>query len=85
MIEGKGCESPCQDKQNHFYSLHFPVTLPDVEDESSRIKGVVDCDFTFLTLVSILMLLFEHKQYLQSCGAESSMQTEISSFKILAV
>ncbi len=29
------------------------------------------------------MLLFEHKQYLQSCGAESSMQTEISSFKIL--
>ncbi len=31
------------------------------------------------------MLLFEHKQYLQSCGAESSMQTEISSFKILAV
>ncbi len=31
------------------------------------------------------MLLFEHKQYLQSCGAESSMQTKISSFKILAV
>ncbi len=31
------------------------------------------------------MLLFEHKQYLQSCGAEISMQTEISSFKILAV
>ncbi len=30
------------------------------------------------------MLLFEHKQYLQSCSAESSMQTEISSFKILA-
>ncbi len=30
------------------------------------------------------MLLFEHKQYLQSY-AESSMQTEISSFKILAV
>ncbi len=28
------------------------------------------------------MLLFEHKQYLQSYGAESSMQTEISSFKI---
>ncbi len=47
-------------------------------------KGVVDCDFTFLTLVSV-MLLFEHKQYLQSCGAESSMQTEIASFEILAV
>ncbi len=31
------------------------------------------------------MLLFEQKQYLQSCSAESSMQTEISSFKILAV
>ncbi len=27
------------------------------------------------------MLLFEHKQYLQSYEAESSMQTEISSFK----
>ncbi len=31
------------------------------------------------------MLLFEHKQYLQSYEAERSMQTEISSFKILAV
>ncbi len=31
------------------------------------------------------MLLFEHKQYLQSYEAESSMQTEISSFKIMAV
>ncbi len=31
------------------------------------------------------MLLFENKQYLQSYEAESSMQTEISSFKILAV
>ncbi len=31
------------------------------------------------------MLLFEHKQYLQSYDAESSMQMEISSFKILAV
>ncbi len=41
-------------------------------------KGVVDRDFTFLTLVSV-MLLFEHKQYLQSYDAESSMQTEISS------
>ncbi len=28
------------------------------------------------------MLLFEHKQYLQSYDAESSMQTEKSSFKI---
>ncbi len=28
------------------------------------------------------MLLFEHKQYLQSYDAESSMQTKISSFKI---
>ncbi len=27
------------------------------------------------------MLLFEHKQYLQSYDAESSMQTEILSFK----
>ncbi len=31
------------------------------------------------------MLLFEHKHYLQSYDAESAMQTEISSFKILAV
>ncbi len=31
------------------------------------------------------MLLFEHKQYLQSYEAERSMQTEISSFKILSV
>ncbi len=31
------------------------------------------------------MLLFEHKQYLQSYEAESSMQTEISSFKIMTV
>ncbi len=31
------------------------------------------------------MLLFEHKQYLQSYDAESSMQTKISSFKIKAV
>ncbi len=31
------------------------------------------------------MLLFEHKQYLQSYEAESLTQTEISSFKILAV
>ncbi len=31
------------------------------------------------------MLLFEHKQYLQSYEDESSMQTEISSFKIMAV
>ncbi len=30
------------------------------------------------------MLLFEHKQYLQSNNAESSMQTEIS-FKIMEV
>ncbi len=29
------------------------------------------------------MLLFEHKQYLQSYNAENSMQTEIWSFKIL--
>ncbi len=31
------------------------------------------------------MLLFEHKQYLQSYDTESSIQTEISSFKILVV
>ncbi len=32
------------------------------------------------------MLLFEHKQYLQSYEAESSMQTEIfKSFKIMSV
>ncbi len=31
------------------------------------------------------MLLFEHKQYLQSYNAESSMQMEIVSFKITAV
>ncbi len=37
----------------------------------------------FLTLVC--NVLFEHKQYLQSYEAEISMQTEISSFKILAV
>ncbi len=30
------------------------------------------------------MLLFEHKQYVQSYSAESSMQTEMS-FKILSV
>ncbi len=48
-------------------------------------KGVVDCDFTILALVSV-MLLFEHKQYLQSYDAESSMQTEISSLlKLWAV
>ncbi len=55
------------------------------DDKLQRVKEVVDCDFTFLTLVKCVMLLFEHKQYLQSCGSESSMQTEISSFKILAV
>ncbi len=31
------------------------------------------------------MLRIEHKQYLQSCGAESSMQIKISSLKIVAV
>ncbi len=31
------------------------------------------------------MLLFEHKQYLQSYDAKSSMQTEISSFKIISL
>ncbi len=31
------------------------------------------------------MLLFEHKQYLQSYEAESSMQMKISSYKIMAV
>lgn len=31
------------------------------------------------------LLLFEHKQYLQSYDAGRSMQTEISSFKIMAV
>ncbi len=31
------------------------------------------------------MLLFEHEQYLQSYDTESSMQTEILSFKIMAV
>ncbi len=31
------------------------------------------------------MLLFEHKQYLQSYVTESSMQTEILSFKIITV
>ncbi len=30
------------------------------------------------------MLLFEHKQYLQSYEVESSMQMEILSFKIMA-
>ncbi len=30
------------------------------------------------------MLLLEHKQYLQSYDAESLMQTEILSFKIMA-
>jgi len=31
------------------------------------------------------MLLFEHKLYLQSYDTERSMQTEISSFKIIPV
>ncbi len=31
------------------------------------------------------MLLFEYKQYLQSYNAESSMQTKLLSFKIMAV
>ncbi len=31
------------------------------------------------------MLLFEHKQYLQSYNAESSMQMEILSFKMMSV
>ncbi len=31
------------------------------------------------------MLLFEDKQYLQSYGAESSMETDISSFKIVSL
>ncbi len=42
-------------------------------------KGVVDCGFTFLSYCVIL--LFEHTQYLQSCGAESSMQIEVSYLK----
>ncbi len=54
------------------------------EQKYNFFKGVVDCDFTFLTLVCV-MLLFEHKQYLQSYDTESSIQTEISSFKILSV
>ncbi len=54
------------------------------EQKYNFFKVVVDCDFTFLTLVCV-MLLFEHKQYLQSYDTESSMQTEISSFKILSV
>ncbi len=37
-------------------------------------------------LVSVyVMLLFEHKQNLQSCGADISVQTEISSVKHLAI
>ncbi len=43
---------------------------------------MVDCDFQFLNVSLCVMLLFEH---LQSYKAESSMQTEISSFKIMAV
>ncbi len=37
------------------------------------------------SLTPPLMLLFEHKQYLQSYDSKSSMQTEISSFKFMAV
>jgi len=43
-----------------------------------NIKGVVDYDFTFLTLV---MLLFEHKQ---SYNAQSSKQREIFYFTEIA-
>ncbi len=41
--------------------------------------------FHFFNFSECVMLLFEHKQYLQSYDAESSMQTEILSFKIMAV
>jgi len=43
---------------------------------SVRFKGVVDYE---------LMLLFEHKQHLQSYNAQSSMQSEIFYFKEFAV
>ncbi len=33
----------------------------------------------------LVILLFEHKHYLQSYEVESSMQTEIACFKILSV
>ncbi len=48
-------------------------------------KGVVDCDFNFCNVSYCVMLLFEHKQYLQSYDAKSSMQTEILSFEMMAV
>ncbi len=48
-------------------------------------KGVVVCDFNFFNISLCLMLLFEHKQYLQSYEAESSMQTEMTSFKIVSL
>ncbi len=41
--------------------------------------------FHFFNVSLCVMLLFEHKQYLQICSAESSIQTEILSFKILSV
>ncbi len=40
---------------------------------------------TFFNISGCVILLFEHKQYLQSYDAGRSMQTEISSFKIMAV
>ncbi len=75
-----GCR---QNESPNSWKKSSQKSTSNLHDSSPSIKGVVDCNFTFLTLVSV-MLLFEHKQYLQSCGAESSMQTEMS-FKILAV
>jgi len=45
-------------------------------------KGVVKYDFTFLTLVE--MLLFEHKQQYQSYNAQSSKQRKIFGYKQMA-
>jgi len=47
------------------------------------IKGLVDYDFSFLTSLSVI-LLFEHKQRLQSYNAQSSKQRKIFSFKEIA-
>ncbi len=39
----------------------------------------------FFYFSSCVMLLFEHKQHLQSCDAQSSMQREILSFTALLI
>ncbi len=57
-------------------------------DQLSNIslKGWLISISLFLMLVSVyVMLLFEHKQNLQRCSADSSVQTEISSVKNLSV